>query len=153
MSTLRRELSWAVLVLLQLAGIGSLTALGGLLLRFRWFEQLFRIPGEAVLLPAWLGIALIHPVAVAMSMGWIWQLACRARARPPRGVAIAHAAGALLGALASFEWIARGENGSPVFSPALLIPSVPLAMLAFALLSWPRLVFSSLRPLELNRPR
>jgi hypothetical protein len=145
MSTLRRELLWAGTVLIQIPLLVSFTALGSFLLHYAWLEGLFRIPHETVLLPAWIGIISTGPLIIAMLMLWAWQFMRRRRGKPPRAGAILHLTAAFAGALALFEWLAWAEEGGPVVSGVLLIPSVPVALVAFCLLYWPRIAFRSLR--------
>lgn len=145
MSMLRRELLWAGTVLIQIPLIVSFTALGSFLLRYAWFEGVSSIPGDMVLLPAWIGIISAGPLIFAMLMLWVWQLMRRRRGKPPRAGAILHLTAAFAGALALFEWLAWAEEGGPVVSGVLLIPSVPVALVAFCLLYWPRIAFRSLR--------
>lgn len=142
---LRRELLWAGTVLIQIPLIVSLTALGGFLLRQEWFGGLFRIPSEAALLPALLGIASTGPMIVAVSMVWLWQLGQRSAGHACRAGAVVHVAAAFLGALVSLEAFACAESGRLVLSPALFIPCVPLAAFTFCLLYWPRLALRCLR--------
>jgi len=145
MSVLRREFLWAGTVLIQIPLLVSFTALGSFLLRYAWLEGLLRIPHETVLLPAWIGIISTGPLIIAMLMLWAWQFMRRRRGKPPRAGAILHLTAAFFGASAMVEWLAWAEEGGPVVSGVLLIPSAPLALVAFCLLYWPRIAFRSLR--------
>jgi len=53
-----------------LLAIASLTFLGSWLLRFEWFESLFRMPHEEVLIPLW-AAALSAPVVI-LAAGCLW---------------------------------------------------------------------------------
>lgn len=151
---LRRELSWAGLVLLQIALLVSLTGLSGYLLRFAWFEGLFRIPGETVLLPAWIGIVSAGPLIVAILMVWAWQLARRRRGKPPRAGVFVHLTAAFVGAAALFQRLMWAEkHGGPTVSLGILIPTVMVTLVTFLLLYWPRLAFRSLRAPTSEPPR
>lgn len=142
---LRREVSWAAAVLLQIPLLLLLAVLSRLLLRYPWFEGLFQIPNETVLLPALLGIVSIGPLILAMLIVWACQLAQRQRGSSLRAGATTHLVGALGGALALFECLAWAEEGHPVISVLLLVPAVPFASILFCILFWPRLAFRSLR--------
>ena len=150
---LRRELPWAAAVLLQVPLLLLLAVLGRLLLRYPWFEDLFQIPNETVLLPALLGIISIGPLILAMLIVWACQLVQRERGSSLRAGATAHFAAALAGALALFECLAWAEEGHPVISALLLVPSVPFAAILFCILYWPRLAFRSLRAPTPASPR
>jgi hypothetical protein len=132
MPRLKREITWAALMLGELLLLAGSTFLGSALLRFPWFEGLFRIPDEQVLVPLFLA-AFLAPLLVGVAaLYWLGAALLPILERSPLACCGAHF---VLVAAPAFT---IGFSNGPLGFDLLTLGSI-IAL-------GPRILFARLRP-------
>jgi hypothetical protein len=128
-----REAKWGAAVACALLVVASLSFLGSWLLRFEWFESLFRIPHEEVLIPFWVAALSGPVVALAVASLWLLLAILPSIESSTAGFIAAHMVA--LGA----SWAVCAVVIPGLVGPFTLVPAIVVMLL-------PRLALRNLRP-------